>query len=240
MNKIILVFILGIIAYGASPAIGARGNGKGNNQNNNQRNGHSNIFNKDVQLPTDVPNALKPVIGKCEATFTGWEISAINSIPVVFINAIPNAIPNETNTTLGFLASNTKINKKDPNAIPSVNSLANDLKIGDKIKIDFVYVDEIRQIVDISLVSKINTETPMSFTLTGINSARMNSIERTKVKAIKKKMNCSFYVPSVPGTKDKTFINDPEMTKKLDQFSSGDEINIDYSTSNYMFIIKDV
>jgi len=197
--------------------------------------------------PTGGSTPIKPTPASCEATFTGWNIGVNNSAPTVILNAVPD----RTSSLAGFIASNIddeKAKKGTLNPIPAVNELVSTLKIGDKVKIDFVYIGQKRWINKITLLTKkVSTyddanSDMISFKMGGIRSIKNNT--RHALKVIKGTLSWTFLVPAITKTDVKTGktteISDPDILAKIKQFKAGEDIFIDYDTVKYTFVIKDI
>lgn len=133
----------------------------------------------------------------------------------------------------------------------AVSALVPTLKIGDRIKIDFLYLGATRWITNVTLLSR-RAETysdsddseAMSFTVNSVRALRIGKVAGKGLRVTKGKMSWTFVVPSVPNQDSKAgtpdMVPDPAILKKIEQFSGGDEVCVDYETSNFMFVIKDV
>jgi len=133
-----------------------------------------------------------------------------------------------------------------------VQNLVPTLKIGDRIKIDFVYLGPRRWISNVTKLGNndvndyegTDTEKELSFKVSGMKSLRIRNVPSKGLGVYKGRMSWTFVVPNVqsvdgkPGTPDT--VPDPAILKKVEQFSGGDEVIIDYETSDFMFVIKDI
>jgi len=190
------------------------------------------------------------VPSKCEATFTGWSVGKNNNAPTLLLNAVPKG----RTTASGFIAPNRDDKKAikgtiNPQAV--VNALVPKLKIGDRIKIDFLYLGATRWITNVTLLSR-RTATydgsadsdGMSFRVNSVRSLRIGKIAGKGLRVTKGKMSWTFVVPNVtnPDTAARApaTVPDPAIVAKIERFSRGDEVCVDYDTSDYMFVIKDV
>ncbi len=166
-----------------------------------------------------------------------------------------NAVPNGRKAASGFISPNLddkKAIKGDINPQASVQSLVPTLKIGDRIKIDFVYLGPRRWISTVTQLGNNNANTyggadtakEFSFKVSSMRALRIRNVPSKGLRVVKGRMSWTFVVPNVPniggrrGSPDK--VPDPAILKKVEQFSGGDEVIIDYETSNFMFVIKDI
>ena len=164
----------------------------------------------------------------------------------------------------GFLAANAddkKAIKGTLNPTAVVSSLAPTLKIGDRIKIDFLYLGTTRWITKVtplgkpalsasaaSSASSASTadagQEGMTFAFEGARPVRIGSAAGTALRATKGRLGWAFAIRNVPnpdaGAGKPAAVSDPEMVKRTQQFSAGEQICIDYETVDYMFVIKDV
>lgn len=132
-----------------------------------------------------------------------------------------------------------------------MGALVPTLKIGDRIKIDFLYLGATRWITNVTLLgrrtaaySDSDDSEAMSFKVNSVRSLRIGKVAGKGLRVTKGRMFWTFVVPSVPNPDTQAgapdMVPDPTILKKIEQFSGGDEVCIDYETSNFMFVIKDV
>jgi hypothetical protein len=173
-----------------------------------------------------------------------------------------NAVPDGTAAASGFLASNMddkKAIKGTLNPSSVVSSLAPTLKIGDRIKINFLYLGSTRWVTSVTPLAKPGSgassestansdadagQEAMTFAFDGARPIRVGTTPGTGLRATKGRMGWTFVVGDVPnpaaGAGRPATMSDPEMVKRLQQFSPGEQVCIDYETVNYMFVIKDI
>ena len=168
-----------------------------------------------------------------------------NSAPTVLLTAVPDG----TSSAAGFLASNAddkKAIKGTLNPTPVVSSLAPTLKIGDRLKIDFLYLGATRWITNVTPLAKPAKSASsssdagdadqgaMTFTVEGVRALRIGSAACTGLRASKGRLGWTFIVRNVPnpdsGAGKPATLSDPEMAKRIRQFSPGEKVCIDYET----------
>jgi len=150
-----------------------------------------------------------------------------------------------------FIASNIddeKAKKGILNPIPTINELVPILKIGDKIKIDFVYVGKRYWINRVTLLNKKSSiyddanSSSISFKTDSIRLVKNNT--RHALRVTRGTLSWMFLVPSITKTDTKTGktteISDPNILAKIKQFKTGENVFIDYETVKYTFILKDI
>lgn len=166
-----------------------------------------------------------------------------------------NAVPKGRTTASGFISPNNddkKAMKGEINPQAVVQGLAPTLKIGDRIKLDFVYLGPRRWISNVTKLGNDNVDAyegadagkEFSFKVSGMKSLRIRNVPAKGLGVYKGRMSWTFVVPNVPNVDGKPgtpeAVPDPAILKKVEQFSSGDEVIIDYETSDFMFAIKDI
>jgi hypothetical protein len=173
-----------------------------------------------------------------------------NSAPTILLNAVPDG----TAAPAGFLASNIddkKAIKGMLNPCTAVSVLVPSLKVGDRLKIDFLFVDETRWITKVTPLAQV-VETAgagagkneLTFTVDGVRPLRIGSAAGTGLRVSKGTLGWTFVIRNVPnpnaGAGKPAAVSDPEMTRRVQQFSAGEQVCIDYETVDYMFVIKDI
>jgi hypothetical protein len=181
-----------------------------------------------------------------------------NSAPTLLLNAVPNGV----SSPAGFLASNVddkKAMKGTLNPRPVVSTLVPTLKIGDRLKIDFLYLGTTRWITNVTQVAKPTSsassslsassssaadQDAMAFTVDGVRPLRIGSAAGTGLRVSKGTLGWTFVIRNVPnpnaGAGKPATLSDPEMARRIQQFAAGEQVCIDYETSDYMFVIKDI
>ena len=178
-----------------------------------------------------------------------------NSAPTILLNAVPDG----TAAPAGFLASNIddkKAIKGMLNPCTAVSVLVPSLKVGDRLKIDFLFVGETRWITKVTPLAKSVSSASdgggaagagldaMAFTVDGVRPLRIGSAAGTGLRVSKGTLGWTFVIRNVPnpdsGAGKPATLSDPEMTRRVQQFSAGEQVCIDYETVNYMFVIKDI
>jgi hypothetical protein len=154
----------------------------------------------------------------------------------------------------GFLASNVddkKAMKGTLNPLPAVSRIVPSLKIGDRIKIDFLYLGNTRWITHLTPLDKSvssgdggDGQGALTFTVDGVRSMRIGSAAGTGLRVSKAAMGWTFVIPNVPnpdsGPGKPATVSDPELAKRIQQFAAGEKVCLDYETVDYMFVIKDI
>jgi hypothetical protein len=173
-----------------------------------------------------------------------------NSAPTLLLNAVPNGV----SSPAGFLASNVDDKKAMKGAVnpkPAVSSLVPTLKIGDRLKIDFLYLGTTRWITNVAPLAKSVSsagggggQDTMAFTVDGVRPLRIGSAAGTGLRVSKGTLGWTFVIRNVPnpdsGAGKPAAVSDPEMARRIQQFSAGEQVCIDYETVDYMFVIKDI
>ena len=181
-----------------------------------------------------------------------------NSAPTILLNAVPDG----TAAPAGFLASNIddkKAIKGMLNPCTAVSVLVPSLKVGDRLKIDFLFLGETRWITKVTPLAKSASsassvssassssaagQEAMAFTVDGVRPLRIGSAAGTGLRVSKGTLGWTFVIRNVPnpdsGAGKPAAVSDPEMTRRVQQFSPGEQVCIDYETADYMFVIKDI
>jgi len=166
-----------------------------------------------------------------------------------------NAVPKGRTAASAFISPNgddKKAMKGNINPQGVVQNLVPTLKIGDRVKIDFVYLGPRRWISNVTKLGNNNASAyggtdagkEFSFKVSSMKSLRIRNVPTKGLVVYKGRMSWTFVIPNVPnvggkpGTPDT--VPDPAILKKAEQFSGGDEVIIDYETSDFMFVIKDI
>ncbi len=133
-----------------------------------------------------------------------------------------------------------------------VGALVPKLKIGDRIRLDFVYLGARRWLSKVTPLGKSvdndydgpGDEKEFSFRVSSLRSLRIRNVPSKGLRVTKGKLSWTFVIPNVPNLGGKPgapkSVPDPEILKKVSRFSAGDEVVIDYETSNFAFVIKDI
>jgi len=158
----------------------------------------------------------------------------------------------------GFLAANTNDKKAIQDGtlspISAVASLVPGLKIGDRIRIDFVYLGNTRWINSVTPLTKpVNMASgsgstkdsqDMSFKVSGLRALRIDGQSATGLAVTKGRLPFVFVVGLIPnpdgGNGKPEKVSDPAMVEQLKQYLAGEDMCIDYETVDYMFVIKKV
>ena len=178
-----------------------------------------------------------------------------NSAPTLLLNAVPNGV----SSPAGFLASNVDDKKAMKGAVnprPPVSMLVPTLKIGDRLKIDFLYLGSTRWITNVTPLAKSVSsassassssaagQDAMAFTVDGVRPLRIGSAAGTGLRVSKGTLGWTFVIRNVPnpdsGAGKPATLSDPEMARRIQQFAAGEQVCIDYKTVDYMFVIKDI
>ena len=173
-----------------------------------------------------------------------------NSAPTLLLNAVPNGV----SSPAGFLAVNVddkKAMKGTLNPRPVVGTLVPTLKVGDRLKIDFLYLGTTRWITNVTPLTKSASsagggagQDAMAFTVDGVRPLRIGSAAGTGLRVSKGTLGWTFVIRNVPnpdsGAGKPATLSDPEMARRIQQFAAGEQVCIDYETVDYMFVIKDI
>ena len=166
-------------------------------------------------------------------------------------------MPDGTKSPAGFLDVNTndktvaKTGKMTPKL---VGAMAPKMKIGDRLRLEFVYLGRTRWLTKVtpltaganplSASGMADDEEEMSFRISSLRSLRIDGQPAMGLAVSKARLRWVFVLPTVPnpnpGRGKPEQVSDPEIVGLIKQFMPGEEVCIDYETVNYAFVIQAV
>lgn len=166
-------------------------------------------------------------------------------------------MPDGTKVTAGFfdVNANDKQTAKTGRMTPKCTSaMTSKLKIGDRLKLDFVYLGNRRWLTNVTPLripvnvasTSGNTEDTqeMSFRISSLRSLTFQGKRALGLRATKGTLSWTFLVPLVSnpetGRGQPDEVSDPDMVKLIRQYLPGEEVCIDYETVDYAFVIKSI